>query len=353
MSYRLRSALAVSIVALSGPALADQQAPPAPAPSAPQPYPQPVPQQYPQAPATPQSAQPQAPGLPQQPASGAWAPAAVPASSTPAASMPGPGVQAAAPPAEEDKTKKKQPKPGDFDAGGQARFPNGPDEMGKYASFNWVAVDLKGKYVILEPIQIYGNIPLAVKKPDTVGGVDPKLIGGMSVTLDVKLPTGPFVPKNHEMDVGLQLTGAYMREGAMLLSEKDFPMFQGDFKPGFAGGLRTKIKMSSLVDFALTPSWVYQSGSMESQTAVQIPMSLILGLGSLLKVSADLGVYTGDDYSFGASNGGRISAGGALDIKVGPVIAHAGMGVASLLSGGMYPTIGDSVYVDVNVKYAK
>ncbi|MGE0868317.1 MAG: hypothetical protein AB7P03_07140 [Kofleriaceae bacterium] len=265
-----------------------------------------------------------------------------------------PTVQAAAPPAEEDKTKKKEPKAGDFDAGGQVRFPNGPDEMNKFATFNWVALDLKGKYVVLAPIQIYGNIPLAVKKPDTVGGsADPKLIGGMSVTLDIKLPTGPFVPKNHEMDVGLQLTGAYMRERAMMLSEKDYPMFQGDFKPGFAGALRTKIKLSSLIDFALTPSWVYQSGTMESLTAVQIPMSLIVGLGSFLKVSADVGIYTGDDYSFGASDGGRIAAGGALDIKVGPVITHAGIGVASLLTGGMYPTIGESMYVDVNVKYAK
>jgi hypothetical protein len=78
-----------------------------------------------------------------------------------------------------------------------------------------------------------------------------------------------------------------------------------------------------------------------------------VALGDLIKVSADLGVFTGDDYSFSGDNGGRISTGGALDLKIGPILVHAGAGVASLLSGGMYPSIGESVYVDVNVKYAK
>jgi hypothetical protein len=38
---------------------------------------------------------------------------------------------------------------------------------------------------------------------------------------------------------------------------------------------------------------------------------------------------------------------------LGPIITHAGAGVASLLTGGAYPTIRDSVYIDLNVKYAK
>jgi hypothetical protein len=40
-------------------------------------------------------------------------------------------------------------------------------------------------------------------------------------------------------------------------------------------------------------------------------------------------------------------------VKIGPILAHAGAGVASLLTGGMYPTISDSVYIDVNAKYVK
>src|SRR5262245_22629845 len=37
----------------------------------------------------------------------------------------------------EPKPKKKEPGRGDFDAGGQARFPSGPDDTGTYKSFNW------------------------------------------------------------------------------------------------------------------------------------------------------------------------------------------------------------------------
>ena len=78
----------------------------------------------------------------------------------------------------------------------------------------------------------------------------------------------------------------------MLLSDKDYPFFAGDMKPGFAGGLVTKVKLSSLLDFALIPTWVYQSGSMESLTAVQIPMALQVGLGNVAKLNAERGIYT-------------------------------------------------------------
>ena len=75
-------------------------------------------------------------------------------------------------------------------------------------------------------------------------------------------------------------------------------MGTGGFQPGFAGGLITKIKLSSLLDFALLPTWVFQKGEMESLQAVQIPLALQVALGSLLKLNLELGVYTGDDYSF-------------------------------------------------------
>jgi hypothetical protein len=283
-------------------------------------------------------------------------PAAEPAMPT-MPTMPGDSAAAPEQPPPEDDAKKKEPKRGDFDFGGQTRFPNGPDEMGEFATFNWVAVDLEGRYFVFDGVTINGNFPLAVIKPDDLGPLDPRMVGGGSVTLDIKTPTkGPFIPKQAEgTEAGLILTGAYMRENAMLLSEKDFPLFVGDFKPGFAGGLRMKAKLSSVIDFALTPQWVFQSGSAESAQAVQIPMSTIVALGDMLKVSVDLGVYTGDDYTFRSSKGGRVTAGGAIDVKIGPILAHAGAGVASLGTGdaSMYPTIADSVYVDLNVKYAK
>ena len=248
----------------------------------------------------------------------------------------------------------KKPGRGDFDAGGQARLPSGPDEMGEFATFNWIAFDLKGRYFLLDSVTVNGNIPLAVKKPDTFGGADPRLIGGMSMSLEARLPKLPFQPKMWDgSEVGLVLSGAYMREGAMLLSEKDFPLFVGDFQPGFSAGLITKVKLSSVIDFSTTPVFVYQSGTDDALTAVQIPVSTILKVGSLLALSADLGIFTGDDYSFRGKNGGRLAAGGSLTVKIGPILAHAGAGVASLLTGGLYPNISDSVYIDLNVKYAK
>ncbi len=280
----------------------------------------------------------------------------VPPGAPPAYAPPPPPPQASlqAPPAAPE-TGPKQPKRGDFDAGGQVRLPSGPDEKGAFANFNWVAFDLKGKYYLLDSVTLNGTAPLAIIKPDSLmTGEHPNMIGGFSVTLDARLPKGPFASMmRYDTDVGLVLTGAYMREGAMLLSDKDYPLFVGDFQPGFSGGLAMKVKLSSLLDFSLLPVWVYQSGTSESTSAVQIPMSLSLALGSLLKVSADLGVYTGDDYSFRASNGGRIYAGGALDVKIGPILVHGGAGTASLLTGGVYPTVRDAFYIDLNVKYAK
>ena len=264
-------------------------------------------------------------------------------------------AQAQPPP---DDGKPKEPKSGDFDAGGQARFPSGPDAAGKYASFNWVGFDAKAKYYLLKSVTANFSAPLAVKHPDTVmvgtAMESPDMIGGAHLRLDAIVPAAPRLPiLGFEYTFGVSLDASYMREGALLLSDKDFPLFTGDFKPGFAGALITKIKLSSVLSFSLVPAWVYQSGTMASHKAVQIPMSLVIKLGSLVKLSADLGVYTGDGYSFGGDSGGRIYAGGALDVKISKIIVHAGAGVASLLTGPEYPTVSDSLYVDLNVKYAK
>jgi len=281
---------------------------------------------------------------------------AVPAlAQTPPMEAPPPGVEAEGAPAEDANS--KEPGRGDFDAGGQLRLPNGPDELGEYATFNWVAVDLKGRYYLLDSVTVDGSVPLAVKKPDDLmDGSDPRMIGGMAVKLDARLPKVDGMPGGKYMkdsEVGVSLGVAYMREGAMLLGDKDFPLFVGGFQPGFEGGLTTKVKLSTLVDFKLLPSWVIQAGEVETQTAVKIPIALVLAVGSLAKVSAELGMYTGDDYTFRGSKGGRLQTGAALDLKIGPILAHVGAGAASLLTGGAYPSIKDSVYIDLNVKYAK
>src|SRR5687768_15350655 len=75
------------------------------------------------------------------------------------------------PPPEEDKA--KEPERGDFNAGAQVRLPNGPGDDGTYSTWNWVAVDAKGKYYLLKWVTIDGTIPLAVKKPDMAFGEEP------------------------------------------------------------------------------------------------------------------------------------------------------------------------------------
>jgi hypothetical protein len=256
----------------------------------------------------------------------------------------------------QDDGKPKEPKAGDFDAGGQVRLPNGPDGAGKFAAYNWVAVDARGKYYILPSVTVTGTMPIAIIHPDTLmDGSQPKMFGGFSARLEAKLPELPdlpLVPKT-DTEIGVVATVSYMHDGALLLSEKDYPRFTGNYHPGVSLGAMVKLKLSSLIDFSLVPVWVHQSAQMDALDAVQIPTSLNVRLGSLLQVSADAGVFTGPDYGFSASAGGRIYGGGSITVKIGPIVTHLGGGVASLLPGGEYPTIRDSVYLDVNVKYAK
>ncbi len=264
------------------------------------------------------------------------------------------------PPPEEDKAKEKKHKSGDFDAGGQLRFPKGPDEMGEYKAFNWVAFDAKGTYYLLPSVTLNGFFPFAVKKPDTVGpgGPEPKLLGGALFRLDASIPKMPKMPFiKQETSVGLQLGFAYMREGALLLSDKDFPLFVGDLQPGFLGGLLTRVKLSNVVDFNFNPVFLFQTGETENLTAVQIPLSLVLKAGDVLELGTEMGINTGDDFSFGPKKGGRISLGVSLDLKISKIAVHLGTGFASLLTSdegsALYPTIKDSVYFDFNVKYVK
>jgi hypothetical protein len=330
----------------AGSALAQGTPAPAPAPAPPWPT-------TPAAPTLPAGTVPTAPAptMPSMP-SMPGAPAGMPGDGStawPTYTPPAGGVPQVDQPAPDDK-KKDQPKKGGFDAGGQVRFPSGPDEAGAYGTWNWVALDVKGHYNLLDRVSLDAALPLAIIHPDTIGGaggmagVEPKTIGGMSVKLEAKLPA-----------VGVSFTGAMMRNGAMLLSEKDFPLFAGDFHPGFATAIPLKIRLGSLLDFKLVPAVVLQKSDTEYLDAIQIPMSLVIKLGSLIKLSTDLGVFTGDDISLRARNGGRIYFGGALDVKIGPILAHGGLGFASLFTDpmGPYPTTKDSFYIDLNVKYAK
>jgi len=216
--------------------------------------------------------------------------------------------------------------------------------MGKFASFNWIAVDLKGRYNITDHIASYINLPLALKKPDMdFGSGKPEWFGGVSARGEA----------GFGKTLGIGLTLGVMRQGAMLLSEKDYPYFHGDLAFGTAVGPYVRFKMLGL-NINTTPSYVYQDGT---GSALQVPLSAMIKLGSLLEVATETGVFTGSNFNMSAADGGRIYLGASITAKIWHIVGHLGAGVASLLVSDAptaeYHSIGDSVYVDVNVKYAK
>lgn len=246
------------------------------------------------------------------------------------------------------------PRRGDFDAGAQVRLPGGPDELGQFATFNWVAVDAVGRYYLLDQVTVVGRAPIAIIHPDTVGGtIEPATFGGVDVALRATLPRAPFQPRAHPTDVAVTVSGAYARAGAMLLGPRDYPLFAGDFQPGFTAGVDARLRLSSLVDVVTAPVFVYQRGDGEALDGVQLPLTAVVKLGAVVQLGADLAINTGDDFGFGADDGGRIALGGSLTVALGRLRAHAGAGTASLLTGGAYPTVTDGFYLDLDVRYAR
>ena len=227
---------------------------------------------------------------------------------------------------------------GKFNAGLQGRFPSGPDENRKFGSFNWIAVDLKGRYNPSDFVATYLNVPFAVTRPDLP---DTNLLGGFTGRGEL----------GFGKTLGVGLTLGAMRQGAFLLSEKDYPYYRGKLSLGTALGPYLRLDLYG-VYLSVVPQVVLQYGS---GVAAQIPISARVKLLDLLAVSADAGVFTGEKMRFGAAGGGRIYAGASVDLKLSPILLHLGAGVASLLTdpAGFYPSIKESIYFDLNVKYAK
>lgn len=247
----------------------------------------------------------------------------------------------------EQKEERLASQAGKFNAGLKVRFPSGPDDMGEFGTFNFVAVDLHGKYNVTSMIGVGGTLLTAPVKPEGYS-----IFGGFMARPELRLgqTIGAFV------DVG------FLKAGAVLLSDKDYPAYveDADYEAAARVGPWIKLK-ANVVYLSFQPQVVYQAkggGEMgdESILGAQVPINAMLRAGEALKVSADLGIYTGDDFKMGAKDGGRIAIGAAVDIKVGHIAIHLGTGLASLLTsdeGGLYPSIGKSLYFDVNAKYVK
>ena len=238
--------------------------------------------------------------------------------------------------------------PGSFDAGAEVRFPSGPDEMGKFGTFNWVAVDLKGAYFITEQISIGGIIPLAPVKQDPG-----KIFGGFLVRPEISLGSM----------IGVGASVGIMTHGGFLLSPKDPPIYinpdGSGYKFGASIGPWIKFKAKG-IEFRTQPAIIYQATD-PAITALQLPVAAAVGLGQAVKVSLETGLYTGDDFALGPKGGGRLALGAAIDLKLTPVLLHIGAGLASLLvsdsmdadNEALYGSITDSLYFDINFKYAK
>jgi hypothetical protein len=240
-----------------------------------------------------------------------------------------------------------KPKRGSFDAGGQLRFPSGPGDDGKFAQFKWVGLDLTGRYFVFDTLSLEANIPLAIIKQDTIAGVDTgaKIFGGFMA--------GPVLDLDKAFGIDLKL--GFLTEKAVLLSTKDAPLYFGDLK--FATKIGPYIKFKGYgLEFNLVPQIAYQATS-DQIFALQVPFSAAVSLGQTFKIAAELGLYTGDDLDPRPAEGGRIAAGAAIDLKISSLKFHVGGGFASLLTddgaGSLYHSIGDSVYIDLNVKYVK
>jgi hypothetical protein len=277
------------------------------------------------------------------PAAIAPAPALAPAAADSTSASASTTVEPAAPTPDNPDAK------GKFNAGGALAFPSGPDDTGKYASFNWVKLNAIGRYNPSDLTRVYINIPVAVKKAD-LPGESPSMFGGVTARGELGAKVA-----------GVQVTVGMMKEGAFFYSDKMFPLYVGDYEPAVSIGPYINIKHWGLY-FMTAPAIAYQksgglklNGTNDGGAAVQLPLSAAVHLGSLLEVAADTGLYTGNGFSFDAKQNASIFAGGSLTVKVKPVMVHLGAGVASLLTDQMaaYHSIGDSVYFDLNVKYVK
>lgn len=264
-------------------------------------------------------------------------PAADPAATGGAEAAPEAQAEAQAP--EEEKQQ------GRVDAGGKLRFPSGPDDSMEFGLFNWIALDLRAQYGISDALAAGVHVPLAVKKPEgefeTLGG----FTGYGSLKL-LKL-------------VGVSLKVGMMRQGAFLLTPYDAPIYFGDLKAGAALGPSLALK-TGVVDVAAALDVIVQmdsAGAMldETLTAVALPISAMVQVRDLLKVGAETGVYTGHEFKLGAEDGGRIPLTANVSLKLGKVILNLGAGFATLITsdtGGLYPGIGDSLFVGLNAKWA-
>ncbi len=245
---------------------------------------------------------------------------------------------------------------GKVDAGGKLRFPSGPDDMGDFGLFNWIALDLRAQYGVSDSVSAGLYVPLAVMKPD-LGDASGETFGG--VLGEAVLHLGKVL--------GVHTQIGMMQRTGWLLSQYDYPYYFGDMKFGLKLGpaldarvaaFGSKLELSAGLDVVLAFSAATDTdtGDDKMLLAAQIPVAAMVQLSDLLKVGLTAGVYTGQDIKLGAEDGGRIPLSAAASLRTGPVIFDLGLGFASLVTsdemGSAYPGLMDSLTIGLNARWA-
>ena len=80
------------------------------------------------------------------------------------------------------------------------------EPAGKYATFNWVAVDMKAKYFLLDQVTFSGNVPLAIIHPKTVMGGPETSMTAPGVTAMLRAITAILRPGFRNVPVNLNMS---------------------------------------------------------------------------------------------------------------------------------------------------
>lgn len=210
-------------------------------------------------------------------------------------------------------------------------------------SFNVIGIEARGRYNVSDSINVGARIPLAVSKPDGLGA-----FGGMMARAELRLGA----------TIGAWAEAGFLKHGSVLLSQQDAFIFvdDADYDVALALGPWVRAKAGPTY-LTFEPAFVYQPGDPEGITGIQFPVTAVFRAGSVAHLGAMVGIYTGDDFKLGASDGGRVGAGLVADVKVSSIKLVLGAGFASLLTDDMggngYTSVGKSLYVSVALHYVK
>ena len=208
-------------------------------------------------------------------------------------------------------------------------------------SFNFIGLQLEGRYNVSDNIAVGARIPLAVSKPDGFG-----VFGGAMARAELRLGA----------TIGAMAEVGFLKHGAVLLSNQDAPIYVDDADYDFALALGPWVRAKAGPTYlSFEPAFVYQPGDPEAIMGVQFPVTALFRAGSVAHFGAQVGIYTGDDFKLGADEGGRVAAGLVADVKVSTIALRFAGGFASLLTDdmGLYTSVGKSVYVTVGLAYQK